>query len=87
MQASDTFIANVIRLREARGLSQQQLATLAGISPHTVKAMELKRTQNPTLDTITRLAVALRVEAGELMREPSSDPDALASPPPRQWRP
>ena len=57
-------------LREARFLSQQDLASRAGIARSTVIGIETGRRQ-PTWQTLRRLADALRVEPGELVREAS----------------
>ena len=53
-------------LREARFLSQQDLATKAGIARTTVTRLETAQRQ-PTWQTLQRLAAALGVEPGELV--------------------
>lgn len=67
MQTPDAFVANMIRLRHKRQLTQDQLAQAAGISPHTVRSMEYGRTANPTLDTVFRIATALGVGVETLL--------------------
>ena len=57
-------------LREARFLSQQDLATKAGIARSTVIGIESGRRQ-PTWQTLRKLADALQVEPGKLMKETS----------------
>lgn len=57
-------------LREARFLSQQDLATKAGIARSTVIGIESGRRQ-PTWQTLRKLADALQVGHGELVRDAS----------------
>ncbi len=61
--------ANVRRLREARGLSQQQMARLAGIPRPTWASLE-SGAANPTLAVLARAAGALRVSIEELIGPP-----------------
>jgi len=52
-------------LRESRYYSQEYLAKKAGVAKATVNRLEKGR-QNPTFQTIRKLAKALRVEPGEI---------------------
>ncbi len=61
--------ANVKRLREARGLSQQQLARAAGLPRATWASLETGDA-NPTLSVLTRAAAALQVSIEELIGPP-----------------
>jgi transcriptional regulator with XRE-family HTH domain len=61
--------ANVRRLREARGLSQQRMATLSGIPRPTWASLE-SGGANPTLAVLTRAAAALQVSIEELIGPP-----------------
>ena len=61
--------ANVRRLREARGLSQQQMARLAGIPRPTWASLEAGGA-NPTLGVLARAASALSVSIEELIGPP-----------------
>lgn len=61
--------ANVRRLREARGLSQQQMAGLAGIPRPTWASLE-SGSANPTLAVLARAAGALQVSIQELIGPP-----------------
>jgi transcriptional regulator with XRE-family HTH domain len=60
--------ANVRRLRVARHLSLSRLAQETSISKATLWAIERAR-GNPTIDTLTVLAQALRVSVAELLTE------------------
>lgn len=53
-------------LRERRGLTQERLATLAGISRGYLARLETAR-HDPTLTTLEKLAKALKVKVWELM--------------------
>jgi len=61
--------ANARRLREARGLSQQQVARLSGIPRPTWASLE-SGDANPTLGVLTRAAAALQVSIEELIGPP-----------------
>ena len=57
--------ANVRRLRNELGWTQHALADAADLEPRSVRAIEGAKTA-PRLDTIVRLADALRVGIGDL---------------------
>lgn len=61
---------NVRRLRVALGLTQEALAVDAGLDRSYVGRIE-RATENPSVDTLDQLAVALRVASAELLREPA----------------
>jgi transcriptional regulator with XRE-family HTH domain len=58
----------VIReLRLKRGLTQEDLAFKARVTPGYVAQLELGMRKNPSLDVVRRLARALKVPLGELL--------------------
>ncbi|MCW5890886.1 MAG: helix-turn-helix transcriptional regulator [bacterium] len=61
--------ANLRRLRDGRGLSQQQMARLAGIPRPTWASLEAGAA-NPTLQVLVRVAAALQVSVEELIGPP-----------------
>jgi transcriptional regulator with XRE-family HTH domain len=61
--------ANVKRLRETRGLSQQRMAQLSGIPRPTWASLE-SGSANPTLVVLSRAAAALQVSIEELVGPP-----------------
>jgi transcriptional regulator with XRE-family HTH domain len=63
-----TFGALLRRLRRAAGLTQEALAQSAGISMHSVSALERGINQTPHKDTLARLAAALQLSAPERAR-------------------
>jgi transcriptional regulator with XRE-family HTH domain len=60
---------NIKQLREARGLSQQQIAKLAGVPRATWSHLE-SGDANPTLGVLHRAAAALQVSIEELISSP-----------------
>src|SRR5215475_13685888 len=53
------FGARLKTLREAAGYTQDELATIAGLSVHAVSALERGERQRPRLDTVRALSSAL----------------------------
>lgn len=62
--------ANVRRLRIASGLSQETLAAECGIHRTYVGAVE-RGERNVTLQTVEKIASALKVDPLDLLREPT----------------
>jgi transcriptional regulator with XRE-family HTH domain len=60
---------NIAQLREGRGLTQQQMARLAGVPRATWAHLESGQA-NPTLAVLNRAAAALQVSIEELIRAP-----------------
>lgn len=67
--AAANLAANVRRLREARGLSQQQMAQISGVPRATWASLEIGG-GNPTLSVLRRTAAALQVSIEELIGPP-----------------
>jgi transcriptional regulator with XRE-family HTH domain len=67
--AGANLAANLKRLREARGLSQRQIAQLSGIPRPTWSSLEAG-SANPTLAVLARAAAALQVSIEELIGPP-----------------
>jgi transcriptional regulator with XRE-family HTH domain len=61
--------ANVRRLREERGLSQQRVSQLAGVPRPTWASLE-SGSANPTLSVLSRVAAGLQVSIEELIGAP-----------------
>src|SRR5579859_6032615 len=61
--------ANISQLREVRGLTQQQMAKVAGVPRATWAHLESGEA-NPTLAVLNRAAAALQVSIEELIRAP-----------------
>ena len=65
--APQTFGARLKALREAAGFTQEELATIAGLSVHAVSALERGERRKPQFETVRSLSMAL--ELGENTRE------------------
>jgi len=51
---------NIRKLREKKGLSQEKLARLADVANNTIIKIESGENQNPTLETLQKIAKALK---------------------------
>src|SRR3712207_9226366 len=60
-----TFGSRLRRLREAAGLTQEELALRAGLSPRAISALERGERQRPYLHTVRTLAEALELSEEE----------------------
>jgi len=63
--------ANLRRLRDAHGLTQERLAELAGVSRPTIAALEINARTNCDTETVSKLAAALGENVGEFFRGPA----------------
>ncbi|HLU67068.1 MAG TPA: XRE family transcriptional regulator [Kofleriaceae bacterium] len=68
-RASDNLARNIVQLREARGMTQQQMAKLAGLPRPTWANLE-SGAANPTLGVLIKVAAALQVSLEELIAPP-----------------
>ena len=57
-----SFGAHLKGLREAAGFTQEELATIAGLSVHAVSSLERGQRRRPQLDTVRALAGALELD-------------------------
>jgi DNA-binding XRE family transcriptional regulator len=55
-------------MREKMGLSQEKLARIADVSNNTIINIEAGKQQNPTVDTIKKIAKALNMSIEDLIR-------------------
>lgn len=58
---------NLKKLRESKGLSQEKLARLSDVANNTIVKIEAGKNQNPTLDTLKKIAKALTISIDELI--------------------
>ena len=57
-------------VRESRGLSQYRLSKLSGVAQPTINSIEREgQTRSPAIDTVQRIASALRCTVAELVGE------------------
>ena len=67
-ESSKTNLARKVKqLREKLGLSQEKLARLADVSNNTVINIEVGKQDNPTIDTLKKVAKALNISVEELI--------------------
>ena len=59
---------NLRKLRETKGLSQEKLARLSDVANNTIVKIEAGKNQNPTLDTLKKIAKALGISIDELTK-------------------
>mgnify|MGYP001578310303 len=59
---------NLKKLRESKGLSQEKLARLSDVANNTIVKIEAGKNQNPTLDTLQKIAKALSVSVDEFIK-------------------
>src|SRR3954454_9297550 len=57
--APGTFGAQLRTLREAAGFTQEELATIAGLSVHAISALERGERRRPHVETVRALSAAL----------------------------
>ncbi|WP_299950621.1 helix-turn-helix transcriptional regulator [Hyphomonas sp. BRH_c22] len=69
MNIREVFAQNLKKFRRAKGLSQEELAHLAGIDRTYVSLLE-RRIYSVTIDILARLAEALDIEPDELLASP-----------------
>ena len=61
--APGSFGAQLKALREAAGFTQEELATIAGLSVHAVSALERGERRRPQVETVRALSAALDDES------------------------
>ena len=68
-ESSKNNIAKTVkRLREKTGLSQEKLARLADVSNNTVINIEAGKQDNPTIETLKKIAKALNMPVEDLIK-------------------
>jgi transcriptional regulator with XRE-family HTH domain len=76
----EQFPARLRRLREAAGMSRDQLARDSKLTTSWIYKLEGGDTKRPSLKTLSALAAALKVNVSELSGEEEKSPDELQSP-------
>lgn len=65
---SNKISDNLKRLRSKKGYSLEKVARLADLSLNTIVKIENGVNQNPTIETLTKIAKALEVGVDDLIR-------------------
>jgi len=68
MSNNQNLAKNIERLRKAKGLSQEKLARLADVANNTLIKMESGENNNPTLETLKKVAKAFGVSVDDLIK-------------------
>ena len=59
---------NIKKYREKKGISQDRLSKLAGITLHTITKIESGATPDPRIKTVKKIADALGVSVDDLIK-------------------
>lgn len=59
---------NLKKIRAQKGISQDRLSKLADLSLNTIVTMETGSNGNPTIETMTKIANALKIDINELIK-------------------
>jgi transcriptional regulator with XRE-family HTH domain len=73
MELRGVFATNLRKARQARGLSQEELAHLADVDRTYISALE-RSVYAASIDIVARLAQVLEVDAADLLRVPAQRP-------------
>ena len=68
MLKTTTIAKNIKKRRKEKGLSQDKLSRLADVSHATIIKIESGTIQNPTIDTLSKIAKALDVKVDDLIK-------------------
>jgi transcriptional regulator with XRE-family HTH domain len=63
-----TIAKNIKKYRKEKGLSQDKLARLADIAHATIIKIESGGIQSPTIDTVQKIAKALKISVDDLIK-------------------
>lgn len=83
MDLKEVMAINLRRLRHAKGMTQEELAERAGLSARYIGAIE-RADVSASVTVLGQVAVALDVEATELVRAPHRNGDSAISAEPQQ---
>ena len=65
---SNNISSNLKKLRSKKGYSLEKIARLADLSLNTIVKVENGVNQNPTIETLTKIAKALEVGVDDLIK-------------------
>lgn len=67
MSKNKNLSNNIMRLRKQKSLSQEKLARLSDVANNTIIKMESGENDNPTLETLRKVAKALDISVDDLI--------------------
>jgi len=60
---------NIKKYREKKGISQDKLSKLAGVTLHTITKIESGATPDPRIETVKKIADALGISVDDLLKK------------------
>ena len=63
-----TIAGNIKKYRQSLGISQDRLSKMADVTYNTIIKIESGGSQNPTIDTLSKIAKALNVSVDDLIK-------------------
>jgi len=72
MSKLTSIAINIKKYRNKKGISQDKLSKLAGITLHTITKIESGTTPDPRIETVKKIAGGLKVTVNEIIRESRS---------------
>ncbi len=72
MDIREVFANNLRAARQAKGVSQEELAHQAGLDRTYISSLE-RSVYNASIDVVDRLAKALQIEASDLLKRSTSN--------------
>ena len=85
MKIREIFAQNLRAARQARGLSQEELAHRADIDRTYISSLE-RRVYGASIDVVDRLAAVLGMEASDLLKRPVEGKHSPSAEPPKPDR-
>ncbi|WP_240540263.1 helix-turn-helix transcriptional regulator [Paracoccus sp. pheM1] len=82
MEIREIFAHNLRAARQARGLSQEELAHRADIDRTYISSLE-RRVYGASIDVVDRLASVLEMEASDLLKRPAEGKRLPSAEPPK----
>ena len=67
MSKNKNLANNIMKLRKQKSLSQEKLARLSDVANNTIIKMESGENNNPTLETLRKVAKALDISVDDLI--------------------
>lgn len=68
-KSKSTIADNMKKYRQKLGISQDVLSKRANLAFHTIAKIEAGATPNPTIETVKKIAEALKISLDDLMKE------------------
>lgn len=59
---------NIKKYREKKGISQDKISKLAGVTLHTITKIESGATPDPRIETVKKIAQALGINVDDLVK-------------------